>query len=171
MALLDRDIYLRNHIMGVLVSFSGKGVSYANIPELADALTEAVIEGDRNWQNENLCEQVASLVGRGCTSMSEIQKAYEDMLVYGTGAITIEEGEIKHVPTYDQVENALQVFADTAIEGEVVFFDPNTGETHTGMVPKREARILAIDELNQPMNRKQRRIKASKDRRHGKSKN
>jgi hypothetical protein len=106
--------------------------------------------------------------------MSEFQKAYEDMIIYGTVAVSVEGDEIKHVPaglvTFEQVEKALQVFTDTAIEGNVVFYDPNTGETHTGEVPKREARILAIDELNQPMNRKQRRIKASKDRRNGKNK-
>jgi hypothetical protein len=61
MAILDRDVYLRNHVMGVLVSYSGKGLSYSNIPELADALTEAVIEGDQKWQNENLCEQVLEM--------------------------------------------------------------------------------------------------------------
>lgn len=58
MALLDRDIYLRNHIMGVLASYSSKGLNYSNMGELADSLTEAVIEGDRSWQAENCCEQV-----------------------------------------------------------------------------------------------------------------
>jgi hypothetical protein len=57
MALLDRDIYLRNHVMGVLVSYSGKGLVYSNMGELADAITQAVIEGDHKWKNENLCEQ------------------------------------------------------------------------------------------------------------------
>jgi hypothetical protein len=61
MALLDRDIYLRNHVMGVLVTYSGKGLSYSNMGELADAVTEAVIEGDRKWQNEHLCEQVLEM--------------------------------------------------------------------------------------------------------------
>ncbi len=108
--------------------------------------------------------------------MSEIQKAFEDMMIYGTGAVSVDDGEVKHVPvnglvTYEQLDKALQVFTDTAIEGEVVFYDPNTGKTHTGTVPKREARIVAIDEWSQPMNRKQRRIKASKDRRNGQSKN
>lgn len=62
MAMLDRDVYLRNHVMGVLVSYSGKGLSYSNMSELADALTEAVIEGDQKWQNENLCAQVRDMV-------------------------------------------------------------------------------------------------------------
>lgn len=61
MALLDRDIYLRNHVMGVLVTYSGKGLSYSNMSELADAVTEAVIEGDRKWQEENCCEQVLAM--------------------------------------------------------------------------------------------------------------
>jgi hypothetical protein len=61
MALLDRDIYLRNHVMGVLVTYSGKGLSYSNMGELADAVTEAVMEGDRKWQEENLCEQVLGM--------------------------------------------------------------------------------------------------------------
>ncbi len=62
MALIDRDIYLRNHVMGVLVSYSGKGLSYSNMAELADAITQAVIEGDSKWQEENLCEQVRDMV-------------------------------------------------------------------------------------------------------------
>jgi len=62
MAQLDRDIYLRNHVMGVLVSFSGKGLSYSNMGELADSITEAVLEGDRKWQEENLCEQFRDMV-------------------------------------------------------------------------------------------------------------
>lgn len=62
MAMLDRDVYLRNHVMGVLVSYSGKGLNYSNMSELADALTEAIIEGDQKWQNENLCAQVRDMV-------------------------------------------------------------------------------------------------------------
>jgi len=62
MPLLDRDIYLRNHVIGVLVYFSGKGLSYANMGELADSITEAVLEGDHKWQEENLCQQVRDMV-------------------------------------------------------------------------------------------------------------
>lgn len=61
MALQDRDVYLRNYVMGVLVSYSDKGLSYSNMGELADALTEAVIEGDRKWQNEQCCAQVEDI--------------------------------------------------------------------------------------------------------------
>lgn len=61
MALLDRDIYLRNHVMGVLVSYKDKGLNYANMGELADAITQAVIEGDDKWREENLCEQVREM--------------------------------------------------------------------------------------------------------------
>jgi hypothetical protein len=61
MALLDRDIYLRNYVMGVLVSYSDKGLSYSNMGELADSITEAVIEGDEKWRNESLCEQVLEM--------------------------------------------------------------------------------------------------------------
>lgn len=63
MTLLDRDIYLRNHIMGVLASYSAKGLSYSNMGELADSLTEAVIEGDRAWQAENCCQEVMAISG------------------------------------------------------------------------------------------------------------
>lgn len=62
MAIMDRDVYLRNHVMGVLVSYSGKGLTYANMGELADSITEAVIEGHDKWQNENLCAQVRDMV-------------------------------------------------------------------------------------------------------------
>lgn len=61
MAQLDRDVYLRNYVMGVLVVYSGKGLAYSNLGELADAVTEAVIEGDRKWQDENLCEQMLEM--------------------------------------------------------------------------------------------------------------
>lgn len=61
MALLDRDIYLRNHVMGVLVSFSDKGLNYLNMGDLADSITEAVIEGDRKWQHERCCEQMEDI--------------------------------------------------------------------------------------------------------------
>jgi hypothetical protein len=61
MALLDRDIYLRNHVMGVLVSYSGKGLTYSNMGELADSITAAVIEGDEKWRNESLCEQISEM--------------------------------------------------------------------------------------------------------------
>jgi hypothetical protein len=61
MAILDRDIYLRNYVMGVLVSYSDKGLSYSNMGELADSITEAVIEGDEKWRNESLCEQVLEM--------------------------------------------------------------------------------------------------------------
>jgi hypothetical protein len=54
MAVLERDIYLRNYVMGVLVSYSDKGLSYSNMSELADDLTNAVIEGDKKWQAEQL---------------------------------------------------------------------------------------------------------------------
>lgn len=57
MALLDRDIYLRNHVMGVLVTFRDKGLNYSNMGELADSITEAVIDGDIKW-NAQYCEQM-----------------------------------------------------------------------------------------------------------------
>ena len=63
MAILDRDIYLRNHIMGVLASYSAKGLNYSNMAELADSLTEAVIEGDRAWQAENCCVEIMAISG------------------------------------------------------------------------------------------------------------
>lgn len=61
MALLDRDIYLRNHVMGVLVSYSDKGLNYSNMGELANAITEAVIQGEDKWQEEMLCEQIREM--------------------------------------------------------------------------------------------------------------
>ncbi len=61
MALLDRDVYLRNHVMGVLVTYTDRGLHYSNMGELADAVTQAVIEGDRKWQNESLCAQVLEM--------------------------------------------------------------------------------------------------------------
>ncbi len=61
MAILDRDVYLRNYIMGVLASYSNKGLNYSNMGELADSLTQAVIEGDLAWQAEHCCEVVRSV--------------------------------------------------------------------------------------------------------------
>ncbi len=72
--------------------------------------------------------------------MSEFQKAYEDMIIYGTGAISVEGDEVKHIPagnmTYEQVESALKVFIDTAIEGNVVFFDEVSGENYHETIEK-----------------------------------
>ena len=63
MAMLDRDVFIRNHVMGVLVSYSGKGLSYSNMGELADSITEAVLEGDHLWQQERCCEQMREMTG------------------------------------------------------------------------------------------------------------
>lgn len=103
--------------------------------------------------------------------MSELQKAYEDMLIYGTGAVSVEGDEVKHVPaeeimTYEKCEAALKIFHDTAIEGDVVIFDEVSGETYQATIGKQPKPSLGA----QPMNRKQRRIQASKDRRNGKNK-
>lgn len=62
MALIERDIYLRNHVMGVLVTFSSKGLSYSNMSELADSITEAVIEGDFRWKEESISEQIQDIM-------------------------------------------------------------------------------------------------------------
>ncbi len=61
MAMLDRDVCLRNHVMGVLAFYSGKGLSYDNLAELVDSITESVIEGYEKWQDENLCEQIRDM--------------------------------------------------------------------------------------------------------------
>jgi hypothetical protein len=61
MALPDRDIYLRNHVMGVLAVYSERGLSFSNMGELADSIIEAVIEGDRKWQDEKCCEELLAL--------------------------------------------------------------------------------------------------------------
>lgn len=56
--LLDRDICIRNHVMGVLVGYSNKGLNYSNMVELADAVTQAAIEGDRKWHEKACHEQM-----------------------------------------------------------------------------------------------------------------
>lgn len=61
MTILDRDLYLRNHVMGVLVSYTNKGLSYSNMSELADDITQSVIEGDRKWHEENCLEQLRAI--------------------------------------------------------------------------------------------------------------
>lgn len=85
--------------------------------------------------------------------MSETyQKAFEDMLMFGTGIIEVQEDGIKHIP-----------FIDTGID---------MSELELAKVKKiegRKGKIVAMNELN-PLNRKQRRIQASKDRRNGKNK-
>lgn len=55
MSQLDRDMCLRNHVMGVLVTYRSQGLTFNNMGELADAVTEAVIEGDRKWHEEYYC--------------------------------------------------------------------------------------------------------------------
>ena len=52
--MLDRDVVIRNHVMGVLVDYSARGLKYSNFGELADAITQAVIEGERKW-HEDMC--------------------------------------------------------------------------------------------------------------------
>ncbi len=100
----------------------------------------------------------------------QVQKAFEDMIIYGTGAISVEGEEVKHIPagnmTYEKIESALKVFTDTAIEGNVVVYDEVSGETFQGTIEK--PRKLSL--VGEPQNRKQRRIQASKDRRNGKNK-
>jgi len=57
----DRDMFIRNHVMGVLVFHQMKGLTYANMGELADAITEAVIIGDIAWEAHRCCDQVMDL--------------------------------------------------------------------------------------------------------------
>lgn len=66
---------------------------------------------------------------------------------------------------YEKIRDALDILKNTVIEGEAVFFNPKTWQIWKGKVPHREGRIVAMDELNQPQNRKQRRVKARKERR------
>jgi len=58
MAILDRDVYIRNYVMGVLCNYQQRGISIGNISDLATDITNAVIEGDTKWQEEQCCEQV-----------------------------------------------------------------------------------------------------------------
>lgn len=52
--MLDRDVCIRNYIMGVLAFYSEKGLNLSGIGKLADSITEAVMEGDRKWHRELL---------------------------------------------------------------------------------------------------------------------
>lgn len=52
MAFIGREIYIRNHVIGVLVSYSNKGLHYSNMGELANSITDAVIESDTKWHEE-----------------------------------------------------------------------------------------------------------------------
>jgi hypothetical protein len=45
----ERETYIRNHIMGVLVTYRDKGLNYSNMGELADSLLDAVVDGDTKW--------------------------------------------------------------------------------------------------------------------------
>jgi hypothetical protein len=64
MAILDRDIYIRKYVMGVLSIYSEKGLTFSNMGELADSITEAVLEGDRIWQEQRLCQEMRELGGQ-----------------------------------------------------------------------------------------------------------
>jgi len=57
----DRDVFIRNHVMGVLVFHQMKGLNYTNMGELADAITEAVIIGDIAWEQQRCCEQILQI--------------------------------------------------------------------------------------------------------------
>lgn len=61
MAILDRDVYLRNYVLGVLVNHTGKLISHEIIGDLATNITEAVIQGDSIWHEEKLCEEVCEM--------------------------------------------------------------------------------------------------------------
>lgn len=64
----DRGVYLRNYVMGVLVSYLDKGLHYSNLGELGDSITQAVIEGEERWSEANCLEQAQSLYNSGGTS-------------------------------------------------------------------------------------------------------
>lgn len=59
MALLDRDVYIRNYITGVLVSYFEKGSQ--NMCELANELTQAAIEAYDKWREESLLEEFKAI--------------------------------------------------------------------------------------------------------------
>jgi hypothetical protein len=69
--------------------------------------------------------------------------------------------------TYEKCEAALKVFTDTAIEGNVVIYDEVSGETYQATMEKPKEMVTFTPGLL--LNRKQRRIQASKDRRNGRN--
>ena len=72
------------------------------------------------------------------------------MIIYGTGVISVEGEEVTHIPA-----------GDIHIRTDVEF-------AKVKKIQGRKGKIVAMDELK-PLNRKQRRIKASKDRRNGRN--
>ncbi len=67
MALVDREVQIRGHIMGVLVGHTGQTITSDMIHGLADELIETVIDGDIRWlaakaeedfRNEGLIEAI-----------------------------------------------------------------------------------------------------------------
>ena len=68
MALVDRNVYLRNHILGVLIAHMGKMIFHGNMGSLADELTQVVLDADSKWQHKNLCQQMLEVIDSGCAS-------------------------------------------------------------------------------------------------------
>lgn len=62
MALVEREVYLRNHILGILVSHAGDKLAGSFIGELTTELTETVIDADFHWNELRLCEEMSEMM-------------------------------------------------------------------------------------------------------------
>ncbi len=61
MSVLDKDVYLRNHVVGVLASFSGKTLNNETIDDLGASLTQAVIDAELRWNKRKCCTEIKAL--------------------------------------------------------------------------------------------------------------
>jgi len=63
---MDRDVCIKNHVVGVLASFlacSEIPLRYENMNELAAEITQAVLEGDKIWSQAECENQEMEIMG------------------------------------------------------------------------------------------------------------
>jgi hypothetical protein len=63
MAVVDRGVYLRNCVTGLLSNFSGQRIGSGNIRTLANEITELVLEVDSHWNRQRCREDLMNVPG------------------------------------------------------------------------------------------------------------
>lgn len=61
MSLPERDVYLRNHVLGILSAFQDKGIGYENLSDVAGLVTESILDADRRWHEDSCAQQMMEI--------------------------------------------------------------------------------------------------------------